>query len=114
MKRYSNNYQIQLSYTLSRAMDNGDAQVSTDTIASAIYRRIRTIWARSGGRTVDTPHVFAANATWELPSRNNRLLAGWQLNGSWRCTPLCVLAFDQTPNWSRTGNISNNAEDRPT
>jgi hypothetical protein len=115
MKRFSGDYQIQLSYTLSRAMDNGDAQLSTDTISSAIYPPnpydLSAEWAAAA---FDAPHVFSANATWELPFRNHPVLRGWQLNGivsmhsGYPFSPSI-----QTPNWSRTGNISNNAEDRP-
>src|SRR6266705_2780042 len=46
-------------------------------------RRTRTIWARSGRRRRST-------------------------RGGYPFSPSI-----QTPNWSRTGNISNNAEDRP-
>jgi hypothetical protein len=115
MKRFSDGYQVQLSYTLSRAMDNGDAQLSTDTIGAAVYPPnpydLDAEWAVAG---FDAPHVFAANATWELPVRSHPVFGGWQLNGivsmhsGYPFSPSI-----QTPNWSRTGNISNNAEDRP-
>ena len=78
-------------------------------------RRIRTIWApKWAAAPFDAPHVFAANATWELPFRGSPVLSGWQLNGI--VSMHSGYAFSpsiQTPNWSRTGNISNNAEDRP-
>jgi hypothetical protein len=116
IRRYSGNSQIQLSYTLSRAMDNGDAQLSVDTTASAIYPPnpydLDAEWAAAA---FDARHVFSTNATWELPFlRNNSVLGGWQVNGivsmhsGYPFSPSI-----QTPNWSRTGNISNNAEDRP-
>ena len=62
----------------------------------------------------DSPHVFAANATWELPFRDNPVLGGWQLNAivslrsGYPFSPSIP-----TPNWSRSGNVSDNAEDRP-
>jgi carboxypeptidase family protein/TonB-dependent receptor-like protein len=115
MKRLADDYQVQVSYTLSRTMDNGDAQLSTDTISSAIYPPnpydLDAEWAVAA---FDAPHVFAANATWALPFRDNPVLGGWQLNGivsmhsGYPFSPSI-----QTPNWSRTGNIGNNAEDRP-
>jgi hypothetical protein len=115
IKRYSGNSQIQLSYTLSRAMDNGDAQLSVDTIASAIYPpNPYDVGAEWAAAPFDAPHVFAANATWELPFRGSPVLRGWQLNGI--VSMHSGYAFSpsiQTPNWSRTGNISGNAEDRP-
>ena len=116
MKRFSDGYQVQLSYTLSRAMDNADGQLSTDTLSSAVFAPNPydpdAEWAVAA---FDAPHVFTANATWELPVfRGNPVLSGWQLNG--------IVSFHtgypfspsiQTNNWSRSGNISANAEDRP-
>ena len=116
MKRFGNGYQAQFSYTLSKAMDNADAQVSTDTLSSSVYPQnpydLNAEWAVAA---FDARHVFSANATWELPAfRNRPLLSGWQLNAivslhtGYPFTPSI-----QTPNWSRSGNISTNAEDRP-
>ena len=115
MKRFTGDYQIQLSYTLSRAMDNGDAQPRYDTISSAIYppnpNNLGPEWAAAA---FDAPHVFSANATWQLPFSNNAVFGGWQLNGIVSMhTGYPFSPSIQTPNWSRTGNISNNAEDRP-
>ncbi len=116
MKRFSDGYQIQLSYTLSRTMDNADAQLSTDTISSAIYPpnpyNPDAEWAVAA---FDARHVFSANATWELPAfRSNAVLGGWQLNAIVSLhTAYPFSPSIQTPNWSRSGNISTNAEDRP-
>ena len=115
MKRFSDGYQVQLWYTLSRAMDNADGQLSTDTLSSAVYPpnpyNPDTEWAVAA---FDAPHVFAANATWELPFRNNPVLGGWQLNGIVSLhTGYPFSPSIQTINWSRSGNISTNAEDRP-
>ena len=115
-KRFSDGYQIQLSYTLSRTMDNADAQISTDTISSAIYPPNPydpdSEWAVAA---FDARHVFSANATWELPAfRNHAVLGGWQLNTIVSVhTGYPFSPSIQTPNWSRSGNISTNAEDRP-
>jgi len=115
IKRFSAGYQLQLAYTLSRTMDNGGAQLSSDTISSAIYPPNPydpdAEWAVAA---FDAPHVFAAHATWELPFRGHPALVGWQLNGivsmhsGYPFSPSI-----QTPNWSRSGNISTSAEDRP-
>ena len=116
MKRFSDGYQVQLSYTLSRAMDNADGQVSTDTLSSAVFAQNPydpdAEWAVAA---FDAPHVFSANGTWELPVfRANPVLSGWQLNGilSYH-TGYAFSPSIQTINWSRSGNISTNAEDRP-
>ena len=115
MKRFRDGYQVQLSYTLSKAMDNSAAQLGSDTISSTIYPPNpydpQAEWAVAA---FDAPHVFAANATWELPFRSHPVFGGWQLNGivsmhsGYPFSPSI-----QTPNWSRSGNISTNAEDRP-
>ncbi len=120
MKRYKGNYQIQLSYTLSRAMDNGDAQLAAGRtrLRRPSIRRSRTIWSAEwaaaavrrpaclrGQRDVGAPVLRGG-----VPSPS----AAGSLNGSCRCTAGYPFSPSiQTPNWSRTGNISNNAEDRP-
>jgi len=115
MKRYSDGYQVQLSYTLSKTMDNNDSQLGMDSQTSSVYPPNPydpdAEWAPS---IFDVRHVFAANATWELPSRSNMLLAGWQVNGvlslrgGYPFSPSIT-----TPNWSRSGNTAGGSEDRP-
>jgi len=116
MKRFSDGYQVQLSYTLSKAMDNADGQLGTDTVTSSVYPQnpydLDAEWAVA---SFDARHVFSANATWELPAfRNHAVLGGWQLNAILSLhTGYPFSPSIQTPNWSRTGNTSTNAEDRP-
>jgi hypothetical protein len=116
MKRFSHGYQVQLSYTLSKTMDNADAQLGMDTLTASIYPPNPydpgAEWAVAA---FDVRHVFSANATWELPAfRTNPVLGGWQVNaivslhGGYPFSPSIA-----TPNWSRSGNISGGAEDRP-
>jgi hypothetical protein len=69
-------------------------------------------WAAS---IFDVRHVFAANATWEIPAWRNRLaLGGWQRNGvvSLR-TGYPFSPSIATSKWSRSGNTAGNTEDRP-
>ena len=116
MKRFSRGYQVQLSYTLSKAMDNADGQLSTDTVTASVYPQnpydLNAEWAVA---SFDARHVFSANATWQLPAfHNHAVLGGWQLNGIVSLhTGYPFSPSIQTPNWSRTGNTSTNAEDRP-
>jgi hypothetical protein len=116
MKRFSRGYQVQLSYTLSKAMDNADGQLGTDTVTASVYPQnpydLDAEWAVA---SFDARHVFSANATWQLPAfRNHAVLGGWQLNGILSLhTGYPFSPSIQTPNWSRTGNTSTNAEDRP-
>jgi hypothetical protein len=114
-KRYSAGSQVQLSYTLSKTMDNNDSQLGMDSQTSSVYPPNPydpdAEWAPS---IFDVRHVFTANATWELPSRSNILLAGWQVNGvlslrgGYPFSPSIA-----TPNWSRSGNSAGGTEDRP-
>src|SRR3989442_1763534 len=73
MKRFSDGYQVQLSYTLSKAMDNADGQLGTDTVTSSVYPQnpydLDAEWAVA---SFDARHVFSANATWELPPFRNQ------------------------------------------
>jgi Carboxypeptidase regulatory-like domain/TonB-dependent Receptor Plug Domain/TonB dependent receptor-like, beta-barrel len=116
MKRFNGGHQLQVSYTLSRAMDNNDSQLPPDTQSNSIYPAnpydLESEWAVS---SFDTPQVFVANATYELPgSSRHAVLGGWQVNGivslrsGYPFTPSLA-----TPNWSRSGNIQGTAEDRP-
>ena len=116
MKRYSKGYQVQLSYTYGRAMDNNDSQLGNDSQTSSTYPPNPydpdADWAPS---IFDVRHVFAANATWELPTwRNNMVLSGWQVNAVMSLrTGYPFSPSIATSNWSRSGNTAGNTEDRP-
>jgi hypothetical protein len=96
-------------------MDNNDSQLGMDSQTSSVYPPNPydpdAEWAPS---IFDVRHVFTANATWELPSRSNMLLAGWQVNGvlslrgGYPFSPSIA-----TANWSRSGNTAGGTEDRP-
>ena len=116
MKRFSAGHQVQLSYTLSKTMDNGDAQLGMDIVNGSTYPQnpydLDAEWAVAA---FDARHVFAANATWELPVfRNNTVLSGWQLNGVMTLhTGYPFSPSIQTVNWSRAGSLGGGSEDRP-
>ena len=116
MKRFSAGYQVQLSYTLGKTMDNNDAQLGMDSQTSSVFPPNpydpESEWAPA---IFDVRHVFSANATWELPAfRNNAVLGGWQVNAivSLR-TGYPFSPSIATPNWSRSGNTAGGTEDRP-
>jgi hypothetical protein len=97
-------------------MDNNDAQLGMDSQTSSVFPPNpydpESEWAPA---IFDVRHVFAANATWELPAfRNNVVLGGWQVNAivSLR-TGYPFSPSIQTPNWSRSGNTAGSTEDRP-
>ena len=113
-KRFSRRYQLQTAYTLSKAMDNLQAQLNADVNNSSVYPQDpydREIdWARSD---FDVRHVFSANFVWDLPGLDaHPLLGGWQFNGivTMRSGVPFTPALGAT-NWSRSGNTS--GEDRP-
>jgi hypothetical protein len=113
-KRFSHNYQVQLAYTLGKAMDNLQAQLNADVNNSSVYPQDpydRNVdWTRAD---FDVRHVMSANFVWELPGQATSALAGgWQLNGivSLRSGVPFTPALGNT-NWSRSGNTS--GEDRP-
>jgi hypothetical protein len=113
-KRFAKGYQVQLSYTLSKTMDNTQAQLNVDSVNTSVYAQNPynpdADWSPAA---FDIRHVFAANATWEVPGPgNNPVLSGWQINSivSLR-SGLPFSPAIATPNWSRDGNTS--GEDRP-
>jgi len=113
-KRFSHSYQLQVSYTLAKAMDNTQAQLAADANNSSVYAQDPydrdAEWARTD---FDVRHVMSTNFVWELPGqKSNWLAGGWQLNGI--VTARSGVPF--TPalggtNWSRSGNTS--GQDRP-
>ncbi|HKC57775.1 MAG TPA: TonB-dependent receptor plug domain-containing protein, partial [Vicinamibacterales bacterium] len=115
-KRFSAGHQVQLSYTLSKTMDNGDAQLGMDIVNGSTYPQnpynLDAEWAVAA---FDSRHVFAANGTWELPAfRDNAALRGWQLNGVLTMhTGYPFSPSIQTINWSRAGSLGGGSEDRP-
>ncbi|PYR20194.1 MAG: hypothetical protein DMF98_23870 [Acidobacteria bacterium] len=113
-KRFSRRYQLQSAYTLSKSMDNLQAQLNADVNNASVYPQDpydRDIdFARSD---FDVRHVFTTNFVWDLPGRESSvLLAGWQFNGivTLRSGVPFTPALGAT-NWSRSGNTS--GEDRP-
>ena len=112
-KRFAHGYQAQLSYTLSKTMDNTQAQLNVDSVNTSVYAQNpydpEADWAAA---PFDIRHVFAANVTWEIPAPSNAFLSGWQLNTivSLR-SGLPFSPSISTSNWSRSGNTS--GEDRP-
>jgi hypothetical protein len=113
-KRFSKGYQVQLSYTLSKTMDNTQAELAVDSVNTSVYAT--NPYDPDADYTVaafDIRHVFAANATWEIPGyKGHAVLTGWQLNSivSLR-SGLPFSPSIATSNWSRSGNTS--GEDRP-
>lgn len=113
-KRFAGNYQLQVTYTLSTAEDNTQAQLGADVNNSSVYAQ--DPYDRDADFTradFDVRHVMAASFVWNLPGRADHVLfGGWQLNGvvTFRTGVPFTPALVGT-NWSRSGNIS--GQDRP-
>jgi hypothetical protein len=115
-KRFSNNYQLQASYTLSKVEDNTQAQLGADVNNTSVYTH--NPYDRDADRTradFDVRHVFTSNFVWNLPGREDHpLLDGWQLNGILAVrsgVPFTVVLGSAGGSWTRSGN--NSGEDRP-
>jgi len=114
VKSFAHGYQAQISYTLSKTMDNTQAQLNVDSVNTSVYAMNpydpNADWAPAA---FDIRHVFSANLTWQVPAyRDKALLSGWQVNSivSLR-SGLPFSPSISTSNWSRDGNTS--GEDRP-
>jgi hypothetical protein len=115
-KRFRDDYQVQVAYTLGKAMDNTQAQLNLDASNSSVFPQDPYDRSNDIGLTeFDVRHILTANFVWALPGRGDHiLLGGWQLNGivMLRSGVPFTPALGAT-NWSRSGNVSNGAQDRP-
>jgi hypothetical protein len=83
-KRFSRGFQIQSSYTWSKAMDDGSA-----FLGSGDYTNDRQPYRTLKERTLsafDVRHSFYTNFVYDLPGQNlagvaNKVLGGWSLSG---------------------------------
>jgi hypothetical protein len=80
-RRFSNNFQAQASYTLSRCMDDGGYLGSLNANSTGAFTNpynARTDW---GPCAWDLNHVLRINGLFTLPFKGNRLVEGWQISG---------------------------------
>jgi hypothetical protein len=113
LKRFDRGYQVQVSYTLSKTMDNTQAQLNVDSVNTSVYPQNPynpdADWAPAA---FDYRHVFSANVTWEVPGlRSNLVFGGWQLNSIVSLRSGLPFSPSLSRNWSRDGNTF--GEDRP-
>jgi len=106
-KRFSKGNQVQFSYTLSKTMDNTQAQLGVDSVNTSVYPANPydpdADWSAAA---FDIRHVFSANGTYVIPAyKDNALFKGWQINSivSLR-SGLPFSPTIATSNWSRDGN----------
>jgi hypothetical protein len=122
IKRFSNRYGWQVSYTLSKAVDETQGQTGGDATNSAVFpQNPMDPRGDQGLADFDVRHVLTINATWQLPLGDSlsgvagALARGWQINGiaMLRSGVPFSPALQTQSNWSRSGNVAPGAEDRP-
>ena len=86
-KRFSQNYQFQVSYTFSRSIDDGSGFLFNDTSSGVSDPQDPfDPKAERGLSAFDTRHNLTFNATYDLPFMQKqeglvgKLLGGWQIN----------------------------------
>ena len=121
-KRFSRGFRSQVSYTFGKVTDETQGQVGVDATNSSVFPQ-DPIDPRNdrGPADFDVRHILTMNCTWELPVGEQLTgLAGafgrgWQINGLATLRSGVPFSPAITPgvNWSRSGNVANGAEDRP-
>lgn len=119
-KRFSEGYQWQLSYTFGKTLDEAQGQVPLDAANSSVFPQDPIEPQNDRGPAdYDVRHVFTANFSWELPVGQQlsglagALARGWQINGLGILRSGVPFSPSISSNWSRSGNVSVGAEDRP-
>jgi hypothetical protein len=83
-RRLTNNFQHQVTYVFSKAMDNGSASFGLEGGGASAYimnpLNGSIDWSRS---TFDRTHTLRVSGIYQLPFRGNRFVEGWQLSGIW-------------------------------
>lgn len=80
-RRFTNNFQAQVSYTLSRCTDDGGYLGSFNTASTGnVTNPYNRAWDR-GPCSHDIKHLFKINSLYALPFKGNKLVEGWQISG---------------------------------
>ncbi len=92
IKRMSHGFQIQGSYTFSKALDTGSSSIAGDTFGNSVSSLPLNPKARRGPSDFDVRQIAAINTIWMVPgshSDNNFLRwtsNGWQVGGIFSAT----------------------------
>jgi hypothetical protein len=81
-RRMSQNLQAQLSYTLSRCIDDGSASSNQESTAAGAG--LTNPYSRTGDKgrcSFDITNALRLNSLYSLPFRQNLLVRGWQVSG---------------------------------
>ena len=121
-KRFSRGFRGQVSYTFGRVIDETQGQVGVDATNSSVFPQ-DPIDPRNdrGPADFDVRHVLTMNFTWELPFGEQLtglpgvFARGWHINGLGvvRSGVPFSPSIQTGVNWSQSGNVATNAEDRP-
>jgi len=108
-KRFSRGHRWQVSYTLSKVVDETQGQVGADGANSSVFPQDPLDPSNDRGPAdFDVRHVLAMNVTWDLPFACQVNALGMLRSG----VPFSP-AIQTQQNWSRSGNVAAGAEDRP-
>lgn len=121
-KRLRRGFRWDTSYTYGKVTDETQGQVGVDATNSSVFPQ-DPIDPRNdrGPADFDVRHVWTMNLTCDLPSGERfsgaagALMRGWQINGVGvlRSGVPFSPSIQAGVNWSRSGNVAPNAEDRP-
>lgn len=121
-RRFSGGFQWQTSYTFGEVIDETQGQVGVDATNSSVFPQ-DPIDPRNdrGPADFDVRNVWTMNLTWDLPAGERfagaagALVRGWQINavGTLRSGVPFSPSIQPGVNWSQSGSVAPNAEDRP-
>ena len=119
-KRFSHRHQWQLSYTFGKTIDESQGQVPIDAANSSVFPQDPIdLQNDRGPADYDVRHVLTAYFSWETPIGEDltgvagALVRGWQISGLAIVRSGVPFSPSISSNWSRSGNVSVGAEDRP-
>jgi Carboxypeptidase regulatory-like domain/TonB-dependent Receptor Plug Domain len=83
-RRFTNNWQYQVTYVFSKTQDNGSSAFGLEGGGASSYTMDPLDSNRDWGRsTFDRTHTFRFSTVYALPFKGNALVQGWQLSGLW-------------------------------
>ena len=108
--RFSKNFQTQVSYTFSKALDDGSGTYGLDGGGS--LPAIPYCEACDKGRTnFDRTQNFRISGVYQLPFKQNQLVQGWQF--TWVYTYLTGAPFSPADGFARVYNTGGSGSSRP-
>jgi hypothetical protein len=99
-RRFSRGFQLQVSHTYSKSLDNASQGIAIESQGSPIQIQDPFKFASDRGRSdFDQRHTFRLSGVYALPFHGNRMKEGWQLSGLFSATtgtPLTpIIGYDR-------------------